>query len=60
MYVRAHQDDVIDRADLPLPAQLNCHCDDTAKGALTEGILIGNAKTEKLPLESCMLFIDQV
>ena len=57
-HVRAHQDDVIDRKDLPLPAQLNCHCDDTAKGALTEGILMGKVKTAKLPLESCMLLID--
>ena len=38
--------------------QLNCHCDDTAKGALTEGILMGKVKTAKLPLESCMLLID--
>ena len=58
-HVWAHQDDVIDRSDLPLPAQLNCHCDNTAKGALTEGILVWNVKTKKLPFESCMMFIDR-
>ena len=57
-HVRAHQDDVKDRSLLSLPAQLNCHCDDTAKEALAEGILLGKTKTARLPLEKCTLFID--
>ena len=57
-HVRAHQDNVRDRSLLSLPAQLNCHCDDTAKGALTEVILLGKKKTMRLPLEACTLFIN--
>lgn len=57
-HVKAHQDDFVDRSTLPLPAQLNCFCDDLAKRAVNAAILSISFATGRLPLEQAALSID--
>ena len=58
-HVKAHQDDYKKRSDLPLEAQLNCHCDDLTKAGVTDRIINGVEEHQKLPLKLACVFINK-
>ena len=54
---KVHQDNYKRRDNLPLEAQLNCHCNNKAKEAVLEGIMEKNGEGATLPMESVSAFI---